>query len=267
MRFLFLSISITSHSHGVLITDTFFALHQSLHGCKVRVCVWLTLNRPEPELERIIRQTQWLFDVRIINNHNPLGFGANHNQAFAYAQALGQGNWFLVMNPDILWPADAQRFWKKLVWESWPAKVGLLCPQQTTVDGAFQDYARKLPTPWGLLLRSVQRWLRLQPSGIAQSIETADWVNGACMLWRVPVFAGLGGFDERYHLYGEDVDICLRLQMAGYNMAAAPVAVVHHAQRQTGRSWQHLAWHVSSLAKLWVSASFWQYVCRGMRRK
>jgi GT2 family glycosyltransferase len=86
------------------------------------------------------------------------------------------------------------------------------------------------------------------------------------MVWRAPVFAALGGFDERYYLYGEDVDICLRLQLAGYTMAAAPVALVHLAQRQTGRSWQHLAWHVSSLAKLWTSASFWHYVWRGVRR-
>ena len=261
------NISVVSHLHGHCVLECLYALCSHSVGNGYGLRIWIALNKPEPELECSIRQTEWPFDVRIINNLKSLGFGANHNQAFAHAQALGQGDWFVVMNPDVLWPDDAHLFWQKLAQNIWPANVGLLCPQQTSVDGALQDFARKLPTPWGLLLRSVQRWLRLQPSGIAQSIETADWVNGACMLWRVPVFAGLGGFDERYHLYGEDVDICLRLQMAGYNMAAAPVAVVHHAQRQTGRSWEHLAWHVSSLAKLWVSASFWQYVCRGMRRK
>jgi GT2 family glycosyltransferase len=170
------------------------------------------------------------------------------------------------MNPDVLWPANAQQFWQQLAQDTWPANVGLLCPQQTTVDGALQDFARQLPTPWGLLGRSVRRLLRLQPSGVAPAVEAADWVNGACMVWRAPVFAALGGFDERYHLYGEDIDICLRLQLAGYTMAAAPVAVVHDAQRQTGRSWRHLAWHVSSLAKLWTSASFWHYVWLGVRR-
>ena len=252
--------------HGHCVLKCLHALGSHSVGSGLGLRVWITLNKPEPELERSLRQTPWSFDVRIIKNPKPLGFGANHNQAFAHAQALGQGDWFVVMNPDVLWPANAQLFWKQLAHDAWPANVGLLCPQQTTADAALQDFARKLPTPWGLLFRSVSRLLRLQPSGVAHAVEAADWVNGACMVWRAPVFAALGGFDERYHLYGEDVDICLRLQLAGYTMAAAPVAVVHHAQRQTGRSWQHLAWHVSSLAKLWASASFWQYVWRAVRR-
>ncbi len=260
-----INISIVIHSQWLQVLECLnnLALGSDSHNFRI----WLTINIPEPVLVNKVRQTPLPFDVRIIKNPKPLGFGANHNQAFAHAQALWQGDWFVVMNPDVLWPADAQPFWQQLAQNTWPANVGLLCPQQTTVDGALQDFARKLPTPWGLLERSVRRFLRLQPSGVAPSVEKADWVNGACMVWRAPVFAALGGFDERYHLYGEDVDICLRLQLADYTMAAAPVAVVHHAQRQTGRSWQHLAWHLSSLAKLWVSASFWQYVWRGMRRK
>jgi N-acetylglucosaminyl-diphospho-decaprenol L-rhamnosyltransferase len=263
---LFVNFSVVSHMHGHWVLECLHALGSHSVGSGYGLRVWITLNKPEPELERSIRQTQWPFDVRIIKNTKPLGFGDNHNQAFAHAQALGRGDWFVVMNPDVLWPANAQLFWQQLAQDTWPANVGLLCPQQTTADGALQDFARKLPTPWGLLGRSVRRLLRLQPSGVALAVETADWVNGACMVWRAPVFAALCGFDERYHLYGEDVDICLRLQLAGYTMSAAPVAVVHHAQRQTGRSWRHLAWHVGSLAKLWGSASFWQYVWRGVRR-
>jgi GT2 family glycosyltransferase len=261
----YFNFSVVSHLHEEILLECLHALGRCFMSEGHKKRIWITLNKPEPELERCIRQTQWPIDVRIIKNPRPLGFGANHNQAFAHAQAMGQGDWFVVMNPDVLWPADAQLFWQQLAQDTWPANVGLLCPQQTTVKGELQDFARTLPTPWGLLGRSVRRLLRLHPSGVAPAVDAADWVNGACMVWRAPVFAALGGFDERYHLYGEDVDICLRLQLAGYNMAAAPVAVVHHAQRQTGRSWQHLAWHVTSLAKLWVSASFWQYVWRGAR--
>lgn len=224
--------------------------------------VWITLNTPEPELERSIRQNPWPFDVRIIQNSNPLGFGANHNQAFAHAQALGQGDWFVVMNPDVIWPADAQLFWQQLVQDSWSADVGLLCPQQTTVHGAAQDFARMLPTPWGLAARSVRRYLGLKPGGLAPAVNAADWVNGACMVWRTDVFAALGGFDERYFLYCEDTDICLRLHLAGYRMAEANAAVVHKAQRNSGKKWQHLAWHMKSLIRLWCSAAFWKYLWR-----
>lgn len=260
-------VSLVSHGHGVLLVDTLSALARSLNGRDVATCLWLTLNISEVDLERSISQTQWPFDLHIINNPMPLGFGTNHNRAFKHAQALGPVDWFVVMNPDVLWPADVKFFWKELEQKSFPENIGLLCPQQTTAKGVGQDFARQLPTPWGLLARSVRRLLRFQPSGVAQTVEKADWVNGACMVWRGSVFAALAGFDERYHLYGEDVDICLRLQLASYTMAAAPVAVVHLAQRQTERKLQHFAWHISSLVKLWASASFWQFVWRRVVKK
>lgn len=255
-------ISIISHMHGSLVYEALNLLSISAAEVKKNVYIWITLNMPEPNLERSIRKTQWPFDVRIIKNSKPMGFGANHNQAFACAQALRQVDWFLVINPDVFWPADAQQFWQQLEKDNLPANVGLLCPQQVAVNGELQDFMRILPTPWGLVRRALRRCLGLQPNGVASCIETADWVNGACMVWRASVFAALNGFDERYHLYGEDVDICLRLQLADYTMASTPLTVVHDAQRQTASSWRHLAWHVSSLVKLWLSVSFWRYVWR-----
>jgi GT2 family glycosyltransferase len=124
--------------HGYCVLECLHALGSHSVGSGYGLRVWITLNKPEPELERSIRQTQWPFNVRVIKNTKPLGFGANHNQAFAHAQALGQGDWFVVMNPDVLWPVDAQPFWQQLAHQdTWPAHVGLLCPQQTTVGGAL----------------------------------------------------------------------------------------------------------------------------------
>ena len=79
------------------------------------------------------------------------------------------------------------------------------------------------------------------------------------MAFNSAVFRSLGGFDERYYMYCEDVDICLRLQLAGFGLSPANATVVHHAQRQTTKSLRHLAWHVRSLLRLWNSPTYKAY--------
>ncbi|MFM8575297.1 MAG: glycosyltransferase family 2 protein, partial [Limnohabitans sp.] len=140
--------------------------------------------------------------------------------------------------------------------------VGLLCPMQVDAQAQPQDFARCLMTPWGLASRALRRMLGAAPSGVAPSVAEADWVNGACMVWRSQAFAALQGFDERYFMYCEDTDICLRLQLAGWRMQAADLTVVHDARRNTARSMRHLAWHLRSMLRLWCSKAYWAYVLR-----
>lgn len=258
MSFVDLNVSLVSHGHGDLVTKALDSLAHSLSGISLTVRVLLTLNLPEPDLERSLQAKDWPFALEFIRNLAPLGFGANHNQAFARCNA----RWFAVVNPDIFWPAGDTSFWDAFVQDTWPTRAGVVCPLQCDVDGRLQDFARELITPWGLFVRVWNRWRGFPPSGVAVSVEQADWVNGACMFFRAQVFAELRGFDERYFMYCEDADICLRLQMAGWSMQGTDWAVVHDARRNTGRSWRHLYWHLRSLWRLWTSVAFWQFVRR-----
>jgi len=56
-----------------------------------------------------------------------------------------------------------------------------------------------------------------------------DWVSGACILVRRGVLAELDGLDEGFFMYSEDIDLCRRLQLAGYGLLFEPAAVVAHA--------------------------------------
>jgi GT2 family glycosyltransferase len=238
-------------------------LERSLVSAGVTARVWLTLNLPEPALEAVVASRSWAFKAMILRNPRPLGFGANHNQAFGQSQAGGGDGWFLVMNPDIFWPEDASGFWHSLVkYGAWPAAVGLVCPEQVDAAGRRQDFARKLITPWGLAWRVARIILGRRPSGVADSVEEADWVNGACVAFRAKAFTQVQGFDERYFMYCEDCDICLRLQMAGWRMAASHIPVVHEARRKTRQNGTHLVWHLSSISLFWRGAVFWRYVLR-----
>lgn len=258
------TLSVVSHGHGRQVLDMLQSFIQSglLRHWHVQVIV--TLNIPEPTLLVALGQTHWPFPVLILENAEPMGFGANHNQAHQHTSS----DWFCVTNPDIRWcaleaaqpPDHAITAALALPNSADQKSVGLYCPTQVTEEGAVQDYARTLPTPWSVTARWVVRWRHTNTQlGAAPSISQAQWVNGACMLFPSLVYRQVGGFSERYFMYCEDVDICLRLQLMGHHLAATPITVVHQAQRNTRRQRQHLYWHIRSLFTLWSSAAFWRY--------
>ncbi len=97
-------------------------------------------------------------------------------------------------------------------------------------------------------------------SGVAgDRAVTVDWVTGAFMMIRADVFRALGGFDERFFMYWEDSDLCLRAHRAGWKIVYEPGVEVLHL---TGRSSRHaplrslLAFHVSAFRHYWKHGSW-----------
>jgi len=236
------------------------SLADSLQEWCLHAHVQVTLNIQEPELAQCLSCRNWPFSLSVSTNRRPLGFGANHNQAFTRAIDEEDCDWFVVMNPDIYWPADADAFWRKLHARDTPPSVGLVCPEQLDIRGNKQDFARRLQPPWMLLNRVWRRWRGLQPSDVVTSVANADWVNGACMVLQAKAFADMGGFDERFFMYCEDTELCLRLKLAGWQMQAGGISVIHDAQRHSHLYACHLLWHITSLLRLWTSASYWRYL-------
>jgi GT2 family glycosyltransferase len=76
----------------------------------------------------------------------------------------------------------------------------------------------------------------------------AEWVGGMCMLFKSSAYSDVGGFDEAYFMYVEDVDICTRLWKSGFKVLVCPSAVVfHEARRASRKNLQHLRWHIAGL--------------------
>lgn len=241
-------VSIVSHGHGALVQDLLQDL--ACHGAGEVCEVVLTLNLAEPALRQFVAQRSWPFVVTVLENPRPRSFGANHNQAFArLATPL-----FCVMNPDLRLPGNPFAALRAALAG---ADAGCAYPVQLDESGQRQDFERGLPTPWTLFRRVALRHKRS---------DGVDWVNGAFMLFKAEVYRQLGGFDERYRLYCEDVDICIRLQLGGYRMQPASANVVHLAQRATGRQLSHLIWHVQSMLRLWCSGSYWRFLQRRIDR-
>lgn len=251
-----LVISVVSHGHGQQVQRLLGQIADSAPAQLRRVV--LTLNIPEPALalELALQPPStngWPFALEIRHNPHPQGFGANHNQALADAPE----DWLCILNPDVsLLPEQPP--WEALMAAATSAatsaaiptaNVGCTYPLQVDAQGRLQDSQRQAPTPLALWRRRVLR----QPE------QRTDWVNGACMVIPRTAWQQVGGFDTRYFMYCEDVDLCLRLRLAGWQLAAAPSAkVLHQGTRASHRQWQHLRWHITSLLRLWCSPVLWR---------
>jgi len=214
----------------------------ALH-CRSGISVILTLNIPE---STAVGDAALPFPVKVIRNASPRGFGANHNAAFKESQSA----YFCVLNPDIRIDADP---FPLLIDELASPRVGVVAPKIVNPAGNIEDSARRFPT-----VRFLVRKLFGLTAGFDYRIEQAalspDWVAGMFMLFRSPVFDELQGFDERYFLYYEDVDLCRRLRNRGYEVRLVPsISAVHDARRESHQSLRHLRWHLASILRFFLS--------------
>jgi GT2 family glycosyltransferase len=240
-----LKISIVSHGQGALLEPLLIDLAR-LQTLQSESEIVVTLNIPEAEPSV---RLDGAIPLRIIRNSRPKGFGANHNAAFRN----GDSDYFCVLNPDIRLPTDP---FPALMQALSDARVGVAAPQIVSPAGALEDSARAFPTPAAILGKALGRSTAAHTPG-----PHPDWVAGMFMLFRSPVFAGLDGFDERYFLYYEDVDLCARLRLEGYEVALCPQASAIHAARRTShRNARYMARHLASMARFFLSPAF-----RGVR--
>lgn len=241
-----LVVSVVSHGDAGQVRTLLERLAEQTEPMPARVVV--TWNIPEAQAPGLADR-RWPFELIEIRNHRPKGFGANHNQALAGAAESFVG----VLNPDVSWSQPG--VFDALCRAAGSQGVGCAYPAQRDASGQPQDHVREVPTPVALWRRHMR----------GQADRRAEWVNAAC--WVVPsgVWRRLGGFDEAYHLYCEDVDFCLRVRRAHLGLAQADAMVVHEARRASRRHWRHFTWHVTSLLRLWTSAAFWWAV--GDRRR
>lgn len=231
-----LVVSVVSHGHGQMVQVLLNDLARLSATTVARVV--LTQNLPEAPPET--PSAGWPFVLQVVKNQAPAGFGANHNQALANASEP----FVCVLNPDMTLPIQDPFF--ALIQAATLPGAGCAYPVQLDECGKVQDSVRELPTPLALWRRHVLR----------ADEDRVDWVNAACLVLPSPVWQSLGGFDERYFMYCEDVDLCLRLRQAGWALVPATVRMVHAGQRASRRRWNHLRWHVTSLLRLWRSPAY-----------
>jgi len=190
--------------------------------------------------------------VRVVANSDNLGFTRANNQGMA----ISRGHSLLLLNPDTELAPDALS--QMLRYSAAQPQVGVIGPQLRYGDGSLQSSRRRFPTLLTFFLEStvVQRWwprnrvltryyaLDLPDDAVSQ----VDWVVGACMLVRRAVVDQIGGFDEGFCMYSEELDLCRRAVDAGWQVVYLPSALVTHYEGKSSEqavAARHIRFHSS----------------------
>jgi N-acetylglucosaminyl-diphospho-decaprenol L-rhamnosyltransferase len=190
--------------------------------------------------------------VRLIANAENVGFTRGNNQGLTVAR----GRYVFFLNPDTEAVGDA--LVTMVAYLDTHPKVGALGPQLRYGDGSLQSSRRRFPTfttalfestplawhwpanPWARRYRMEDQrsGIRDQVSGVrgqddrgaaAATGQEVDWLVGAALMVRREVLAQVGGFDEGYFMYSEELDLCRRIKEAGWQIVYLLIAqIIHH---------------------------------------
>ncbi len=239
--------SIVSHEQDELVNQLLRSITSS---CNVS-SLYATIVRNTSSPSRITKQA-FPFEITVIQNDKQKGFGENHNQAFTTCRE----EFFCVLNPDILIKSD---IFDQLKENLQNPLVGVAAPLLTNSEGKVQDNARAYPTPWRIFKKIL---FPMNHSSIHYPKDRRffpDWVAGMFMLFPSHVFQDIGGFDEKYFLYYEDADICMRLLQKGYkSQLDYRIHAIHDARRASHQSLRYLSWHLSSMTRFFIRYPFYK---------
>lgn len=173
--------------------------------------------------------------VRLVANSRNEGFAAAVNRG----AGLIASEWILLLNPDVEVPEnfldDALVAADKAL--AADPRCGAVGFRLTDADGSPQASVGPFPTFASTVLGLLRpRSLRKCRHVRSDARQEVDWVTGGCLLARSDCFRELGGLDERYFLYYEDVDFCRRVRDAGWTVWHDPSVAVAHRSPLHGRS-------------------------------
>ena len=195
-------------------------------------------------------------DVRVIRNERRRGFSANINEGVAATS----GEYVVVSNPDAI--AAPNAVLELVAFADTHPRCGVAGPKMVNPDGTLQASRRTFPTIAGTIVRRTPlrllfpplRWQRRHylldaPADLPLQVDT---MLGAFLLMRRAMLAEIGGWDDGYQLYVEDIDLNYRAMRAGWERWWVPSAVVHHEYQAvidkrffTVRNW----WHLKAMAR------------------
>ncbi|PJF31920.1 MAG: glycosyltransferase family 2 protein [Candidatus Thermofonsia Clade 1 bacterium] len=166
-----------------------------------------------------------------------VGFTRGNNIGLAAAQ----GEFLFLLNPDTEVRGTALAEMVSYLREH--PQVGILGAHTLNTDGTHQSTRRRFPTLLISLLEST--WLQpYAPRGLLDrfyfrdvadtAIARVDWVQGSALMLRRAVYEQIGGLDEGYFMFSEEVDFCKRAKLAGWEVVYhGGVYVVHHGGKST----------------------------------
>ena len=219
------------------------------HGNAVELAVMLPALEPQVDELLVIANVPGSAPpgLEALVNRTPLGFAANVNVGLSRTS----GEAVAVANPDAVPEPGAVAALRDFMEAH--ERCGVAGPRMVFPDGSPQPSRRRFPTVGGTVVRRTplrrvvrqRRHYHLDEPSPDRPVQ-ADWMLGGFLLLRRTMLDELGGFDDGFRLYGEDIDLQYRAMLAGWERWYVPAAVVRHEHKAvTDRRWltRRTLWH------------------------
>jgi len=246
-----LSVIIVSWNVRDLLRRCLASLPPAAPGLTIEI--WVVDNASQDGSAAMVREE--FPHVHMIENARNFGFTRANNQALARSR----GRFVLLLNPDTEALGDALAVMVRYL-DAHP-DVGIVGPQLVFPDGSLQSSRRRFPGLGTLFVESTAIQ-RLAPHSAllrryymldvpADREHDVDWMVGACLTVRRSAVEQAGLLDERFFMYSEEMDWCLRIRQKGWRAVYLPAArVMHHEARSSEQApaAQHIYFQASKVA-------------------
>ncbi len=233
-----LSIIIVNYNVRDFLENALKSIERAIEGINAEVFVVDNASE-DGSVEMLKQKFPW---VKVIANDRNLGFARANNQALKIAK----GKYILLINPDTVVQEDTFKVLISFL-ESHP-ECGMAGCKILNPDGTLQLACRRsFPTPWVAFTKMVGLSTLFPKSKIFAKynltyldpdvITEVDLISGSFMMVRREVYEQVGGLDEDFFMYGEDIDWCYRIKKAGWKIYYVPLTqIIHFKGESTKRS-------------------------------
>ena len=208
-------------------------------------------NSSNDELRELVYDNPKIKYIHSIN----LGYGSGHNIAIRNAVDIGS-EYHVVLNPDIYWTDNVIE--KLRMFMEANSDCGLVMPKILYPNGNIQYLCKLLPTPFDLIVRRFipmgkykhkrDYYYELRWTGYDHIMEVPS-LSGCFMFMRCSVLKQSKGFDERYFMYAEDLDLCRRIGEVAKTIYYPLTSVTHEYEKGSYKNKKLLIYHIKSIIK------------------
>lgn len=227
--------------------------------------IFLLNNSPEINLDSLISK----YNIDYYKNNN-VGFGKAHNMAIKESIEKNT-KYHLILNPDVTFEPDIIE--KIIDFMDQNESVGLVMPQVKYPNGQIQHLCKLIPTPVDLIGRRFipfRKYIErrnfkyeLLFTGYKNIMEV-PYLSGCFMFIRTSILKEIGGFDERFFMYCEDVDLSRRIGQIAKTVFYPEVEVIHNYEKGSYKNLKLLKYHILSAIKYFNK---WGWIFDNERKK
>ena len=231
------TIIIVNYRVKYFLEQTLRSVQEAIDGLQAEVYV-IDNNSGDDSIEHSRQLFPW---VKFVENKKNVGFARANNQGIVAAQ----GEFTLILNPDTVVTRDSVH--ESIAWMRSHADCGAVGVRMVDGNGVFlPESKRAFPTPWVSFCKifGLSRLFPNSPMFAKYHLRylsdrephQVDILSGAFMLCRTQLLQQVGGFDEDFFMYGEDIDLSYRLLKGGWQNWYLPLPITHYKGKSTNKS-------------------------------